>query len=240
MPRIRTGAFVLSTTLLTALVVAACSGSSDEDQPAAARQAIASSFQISSSEFSDIRPRKRIPNKNTCYGENASPPLTWSGAPQGTQSYALVSEDVDHATGIWVHWVLYDIPADLAELPEGVPTSTDVLPDGSIQGTNDDKNIGYNGPCPNRSVVTIFRTVQDSPHRSYFRLYALDTRLGLAPGATKDELLDAMDGHVLAQTETLGKYMPAPARRYTGRTIIATEVASTPEAGQEPASTPTP
>ena len=197
---------------LLAFAAAACSGAGDEPesgQSAAAQQAIAAGFEISSSEFSDVRPRKRIPPRSTCHGEDLSPPLTWSGAPAGTQSLALVGEDVDHDTGVWVHWVLYNIPAGVTELVEGIPTSTDTLPDGTIQGTNDFRNLGYNGPCPKLEQWHYSYLPDTSlPHKYYFRLYALDAKLGLAPGATKDELESAMEGHILSQTETLGKNSP--------------------------------
>ena len=198
-----------STIIIALPVVLAmgCSSADDGAKPAAALPA--SDFQVASPNFSDIRPRVRIPEKHSCHGDNLSPPLTWSRAPEGTKSFALISEDVDHETGTWVHWVLYDIPASATELPEGLATSTSVLPDGTTQGTNDFKNLGYEGPCqPIKSRHYSYRPLpfeENPPHRYYFRLYALDTTLGLAPGATKAELVSAMEGHVLAQTETLGK-----------------------------------
>ena len=107
-------------------------------------------------------------------------------------------------------WVLYNIPSDTTGLPEAISTSTEVLPDGTTQGTNDNKNIGYEGPCPPALVFSMRHTpsgaVGDPPHRFYFRLYALDTDLALASGATRNELLSAMDGHILAQANTMGKY----------------------------------
>ena len=155
------------------------------------------------------RPYERIPHENTCYGENVSPPLSWSRAPEPTVSFALIAEDVDHHTGNWVHWVLYDIPPDATELPTGISTSTAMLLDGTTQGTNDDKTIGYYGPCPTPNITSWANagpTGIDPPHRYYFTLYALDAELGLAQGATKAELLDAMKGHILGQADTMGKY----------------------------------
>ena len=117
---------------------------------------------------------------------------------------------MDHATGIWIHWVLYNIPPDVAWLAEGVSSSTDVLPDGTTQGTNDYKTIGYNGPCPPPPTITYragyWSKLPGDPHRYYFRLYALDAQIGLASGATKAELVSAIEGHVLAQADTRGKY----------------------------------
>ena len=197
--------------LLLAMVAWGCTGTDDRgSQPAAAQQAAEPSFQVSSPVFHEKGyPSARIPKKYSCYGESASPPLDWTEAPAGTRSLALVAEDVDHQTGVWVLWVLYDIPPDVVGLPEGISTSTEVLPDGTTQGTNDDKNIGYNGPCPPLNITAYrFRpagAVGDPPHRYYFRLYALDTTLGLGPGVTKAELVSAMEGHILAEAETMGK-----------------------------------
>jgi len=211
MPRIRT--VVTLSGLLTVVVAWGCSGAGDEStsgQPAA-QQLSVSSLEVSSPNFQElVRPRKRIPHENTCYGGNTSPPLTWSGVPEGARSLALISEDADHHTGIWVHWVLYNIPPDATGLPEGISTSTDTLPDGTLQGTNDERHNGYTGPCP-PPVVKRYDAYDYSTkpvqavHRYFFRVYALDAQLGLAPGATKAELLSAMEGHVLAQGETMGK-----------------------------------
>ena len=202
--------------MLLVLLAWGCSGADDAGQPAAAQQAVAellstSGFRIDSPIFQEkVRPYVRIPEENTCYGENVSPNLEWAEAPKGTQSLALVAEDTDHHTGTWVLWVLYNMPPDVTALPEAISTSTEVLPDGTTQGTNDDKSIGYSGPCPPALIFsTKFRPsgpVGDPPHRFYFRLYALDTDLGLASGATRDELLSTMDGHILAQANTMGKY----------------------------------
>ena len=206
MPYLRTIAALCG--LLVAVVMWGCSGADDEGQRAAAEQPSASSFQVASPNFTETRPRVRIPPKNTGYGDNLSPPLEWSGAPDGTNSFALIAEDVDHSTGVWVHWVLYNIPAGVSELSEGLSTSTPELPDGTTQGTNDDKQPGYSGACPPRRVIPYSSVpVQGEPaHRYYFRLYALDSDVDLAPGATKAELVSAMDGHILAQAETVGRY----------------------------------
>ena len=221
---LRMFSIVVVASVLLVFVISACSNPGQDSEFLATQQMVRSEFQISSSEFTENRPRKRIPEKHTCYGDDVSPPLVWSGATASTQSYALIAEDVDHETGIWVLWVLYNIPVETVNLSEGLPTSTDIFPNGITQGTNDNKNIGYNGPCPKRSVVTIFRTVQDSPHRSYFRLYALDSKLQLPSGVTKDKLLSAMEGHILDETDTYGKYMPAPEIRYS-RDFLRTAVA---------------
>jgi hypothetical protein len=140
-------------------------------------------------------PGGTIPRKFTCEGPDISPALKWSGAPGGTQSYALIADDPDAPVGTWVHWVLYDLPAGTVELAENVPKQ-EQLPSGALQGRNDFRKIGYGGPCPPPGPA----------HRYFFKLYALDTKLNLKPGATKAEVEKAMKGHVLAQAELMGKY----------------------------------
>lgn len=203
--------------LALVLVAWGCSGSDDSatDQPAASQLAspegLFSTFEVASPNFQErVRPRTRFPKENTCLGENQSPPLDWTAPPKSTQSFALVAEDINHSTGIWVHWVLYNIPPDATGLPSSIPTSTDVLPDGTVQGTNDFRAIGYYGPCPAPALLEYWKVGTEPPHQYVFKLYALDDKIGLAPGATKAELLNAMDGHVLSQTETMGKFSAPP------------------------------
>lgn len=135
-----------------------------------------------------------IPRKYTCDGADVSPPLAWTGVPEAAKSLALISDDPDAPMGTWVHWVLYDLPANIKELPEAVPPDKE-LRTGAKQGRNDFRRIGYGGPCP-----------PGGTHRYYFKLYALDTVLNLPSGATKAELLKAMEGRVLAQGQLMGKY----------------------------------
>ncbi len=135
-----------------------------------------------------------IPSKYTCDGADISPPLGWGPLPPGTASTALISDDPDAPMGAWVHWVIYNIPSQARRLPENVPPEG-VLPDGSTQGINDFRRIGYGGPCP-----------PGGTHRYFFKLYALDTKLDLRPGATKKKLLKAMKGHVIGQGELMGRY----------------------------------
>ena len=149
-------------------------------------------IQITSTAFADGQP---IPVKYTCSGSNVSPPLQWGSAPAGTKSFALIAEDPDAPVGTWVHWVLYDLPPGMMSLAENLPPSPE-LPDGSKQGVNDFRQPGYGGPCP----------PPGKPHRYFFKIYALDTTLHLKSGATKQELLKAMDGHVLAQGQLIGTY----------------------------------
>lgn len=135
-----------------------------------------------------------IPGDFTCDGSDVSPHLRWMGAPEGTRSFLLVADDPDAPVGTWVHWVYYDIPANVTELSEAFPP--DEQPElGGAQGITDFRRVGYGGPCP-----------PGGTHRYFFRLYALDTVLGLDPGATKRQTLRAADGHILAQAELMGTY----------------------------------
>jgi Raf kinase inhibitor-like YbhB/YbcL family protein len=139
-------------------------------------------------------PGADIPKQYTCEGSDVSPALTWS-APQGVQSFALITDDPDAPVGTFTHWLIYDIPAESRGLPEGVPKS-EQLPDGTRQGQNGFHKIGYNGPCPPPGKT----------HRYFFKLYALDTKLGLKPGASRQELESALKDHVLATAELMGTY----------------------------------
>ncbi len=137
---------------------------------------------------------ERIPVKYTCDGEDSSPPLSWEGQPEGVVSYVLIVEDPDAPMGTFTHWVIYNIPGELTSLPEGVPKKKET--EFGLQGVNDFRRIGYGGPCP----------PPGKPHRYFFKLYALDSTLDLPPGARKGEVLRAMEGHVLAQTQLMGIY----------------------------------
>jgi Raf kinase inhibitor-like YbhB/YbcL family protein len=139
-----------------------------------------------------------IPAVCTCEGADTSPRLEWSGAPDGTKSFALIVDDPDAPDPAapkmtWVHWVLYNLPADTTHLPEAVKPSA--LPGGTLVGTNDWKRSGYGGPCP-----PIGR------HRYFFKLYALDTTLPDLKSPTKSALEKAMQGHILAETQMIGTY----------------------------------
>jgi len=134
-----------------------------------------------------------IPKKYTCDGPDVSPPLAWSPVPAGTKSLALVCDDPDAPRGTWVHWVIYNLRAELNELQEGIPKQS-ALKNGAKQGTNDFGDIGYGGPCP------------PALHRYFFKIYALDVMLDLGAGATKAKLLKALEGHILAQGQLAGKY----------------------------------
>jgi len=150
------------------------------------------SFEIVSSAF---LAGDTIPQKFTCDSSDDSPRLTWTGPPAKTQSFALIMDDPDAPVGTWVHWVIYDLPANARELAEGVVKQEQLL-SGARQGRNDFGKIGYGGPCP----------PPGKPHRYFFKLYALDAKLGLKPGARKSDLERAMQGHILAQAELMGRY----------------------------------
>ena len=136
-----------------------------------------------------------IPRKFTCDGQDLSPGLSWNQPPKGTQSFALIMDDPDAPVGTWVHWVLYDLPATARELPEGTPKERE-LASGARQGNNGWNRTGYGGPCPPPGPA----------HRYFLKLYALDAKTNLKPGATKAELEKAMQGHILAQAELMGRY----------------------------------
>ena len=148
-------------------------------------------FELTSSAFAH---EGSIPSKYSCDGEDVSPPVAWSEPPEGTQSFALILDDPDAPAGIWVHWILYNIPAEARSLPEGVPATVE-LADGSMHGKNSWRRMEYGGPCP-----------PGGTHRYVFKLYALDTMLDLAAGASKERLTQAMEGHILDQAELLGTY----------------------------------
>jgi Raf kinase inhibitor-like YbhB/YbcL family protein len=144
------------------------------------------SIQVTSSAFKE---GESIPRRHSCDGENLSPALSWSGIPQGTASLALIADDPDAPAGTWVHWVIADLPPELSGLPEG---ATGV----GVDGVNGFRRTGYGGPCPPKG----------STHRYYFKVYALDQKLGLKMGMTKGDVEKAMQGHILAQGQLMGRY----------------------------------
>ncbi|MBI3324317.1 MAG: YbhB/YbcL family Raf kinase inhibitor-like protein [Candidatus Omnitrophica bacterium] len=149
-------------------------------------------FALSSPAFQAHTP---IPKPYTCDGTDISPALTWTDPPAGTKSFALIMDDPDAPVGTWVHWVVYNLPAAIRHLPEQVPALPS-LADQSRQGRNDFRRVGYGGPCPPPGPA----------HRYVFKLYALDTMLGLEAGQTKAELERTMEGHILDKAELVGTY----------------------------------
>ena len=148
-------------------------------------------MKLTSTAFKEGQP---IPRTYTCDGVNISPPLEWSGVPKTTKTVAIIADDPDAPAGTWVHWVVYNLPADNIGLVENLP-ATEKLAAGGFQGKNDFEKIGYGGPCP-----------PSGTHRYFFKIYALDSELPLKAGATKAELMKAMEGHVVLQGQLTGTY----------------------------------
>lgn len=175
-----------------ALIAIAIICLSGEGVLAASNKASGATMKITSSAFAE---GQTIPKQYTGDGRNISPPLTWSGAPEKTKSFALICDDPDAPVGTWIHWVVYDIPASVHGLNESVIPQA-VLKEGGKHGTSSFKSLGYGGPAPPPGKV----------HHYYFKLYALDSELGIKPGATKQQVLDGMKGHILAEAQIIGTY----------------------------------
>jgi Raf kinase inhibitor-like YbhB/YbcL family protein len=150
------------------------------------------SLTIKSTAFTD---GASIPKTYTCSGGNYSPALQWSNAPEGTKSFAIIVDDLDAPLNVFAHWVLYNLPATQTSLAEKTsPNGT--LPEGALQGVNGFGKIGYGGPCP----------PPGKSHRYFFKLYALDSMLKEKSGVTKEKLVQAMKGHILAQAQMIGLF----------------------------------
>jgi Raf kinase inhibitor-like YbhB/YbcL family protein len=174
--------------------ITACATTNTQISPSPEPQPIkevAMSFEISSPAFTN---GGKIPSKYSCDGRDISPALTWTEPPAGTQSFVLIMDDPDAPMGTWVHWILYNIPPSTRNLKEGTQTDHQ-LSDGSLQGKTSAGSIGYHGPCP-----------PSGTHRYFFKLYALDTVPSLSTKADKKELLAAMEGHILANSELMGTF----------------------------------
>lgn len=135
-----------------------------------------------------------IPEKYTCSGEGISPPIEWDAAGDSVASYVLICEDPDAPIRTFTHWVLYDLSPETHALPEHVPDK-DKLPNGGVHGINSMRKLGYMGPCP-----------PSGTHRYFFKVFALDKKLELGPGAEKEKVLKAMSGHILGEGQLMGKY----------------------------------
>lgn len=185
------GLFATSTLFIAGLLLACA----PQPQPAAqtTEKPIDDKFQIklASDAFAE---GQAIPRQYTCDGVNFSPPLEWSGVPKNAKTIAIIADDPDAPSGTWVHWVLYNLPADRIGLVENAPAA-EKMPGGGLQGKNDFDKLGYGGPCPPRGT-----------HRYFFKLYAVDSELAPNAGATKADLLKAMEGHILAQGQLIGIY----------------------------------
>ena len=148
-------------------------------------------LEIRSTAFGDAQ---MIPKIYTCQGKNISPPLSWGAVPEQTRSIALILEDPDAPMGTFVHWVLFNLPPETKGLPENVPVGK-TLANGAKHGAGTSKKIGYMGPCP-----------PSGTHRYFFRVYALDSKLDLKSGSSKERLLRAMQGHILSEGQLMGTY----------------------------------
>ena len=159
---------------------------------------IKTGLMIQSSAFKD---GERIPDRYTCNGKNASPPLSWEKGDIDVKSWTLIVDDPDAPSKVFTHWLLYNIPAETIILPEGLPTLGE-LQDGARQGKNDTMKTGYTGPCPPPGPV----------HHYNFTLYALDSVLDLPAGVNKKQLLEAMRTHVVSQSTLIGTYQSVRSR----------------------------
>jgi Raf kinase inhibitor-like YbhB/YbcL family protein len=150
-------------------------------------------LEISSPAF---REGEMIPKRFTCQGKDVSPPLKIAPSVKGSVSLVLIMDDPDAPRGTWVHWVLFNLPSDAREIPEAIPARP-ILPNGAMHGANSwgNRRIGYGGPCP-----------PSGTHRYYFKVYALDAKLNLRPGATIAQVEKAMKGHVMAEGQLMGRY----------------------------------
>jgi len=180
-------------TILSSLVLLGCGPGPQPlpPQPPAKPSPNNSEIKLTSTAFKEGQP---IPRPYTCDGVNISPPLEWNGVPKSAKAIVIIADDPDAPGGAWVHWLLYNIPADNIGFVENLP-ATETLKAGGFQGKNDFGKIGYGGPCPPRGT-----------HRYVFKIYALDSELSLKAGATKAELEKAMDDHVMAQGKLMGTY----------------------------------
>lgn len=178
--------------LLIAPFLAGCRGSN----PPAANSAVASATTSATITLSsDSLTNGTVPSEFTCDGADRSPPLKWTAPPAETKSFVLTVTDPDAPGGTFTHWILYDLPANTSALPAGVPAQ-DQLAEGSHQGRNDFAKTGYGGPCPPHG----------STHRYFFDLFALNATLVLPASATRAEIEDAMNTHVLARGKLMARY----------------------------------
>ena len=180
--------------LVPVLTLTACGGGSTTGEPVEIEAGMippeSTVFTITSSAFENGEP---IPDTHSYYGGNKSPQLSWSGAPEGTVSFVLIMEDPDTPAGVFTHWMVYNIPADVLELAEGQPIIA-TLDNGASQGRNGFGGLGYDGPAPPAGTT----------YRYSFRLYALDTTLDLAAGSMQFQLVNAMQNHILGEAELMG------------------------------------
>jgi Raf kinase inhibitor-like YbhB/YbcL family protein len=178
--------------LLVVLTLLASTAVSCTREAPAVQNEVETTLSLSSTAFKE---GDRIPIKYTCDEQDISPPLAWNEPPQKTQTYALIVDDPDAPSGIFTHWILFNLPANVCQISEGIPPQMQ-LQDGTIQGKNDFGRTGYSGPCPPSGPA----------HRYRFILYALDNKLDLNSSATKEQLLNAIRGHIIAESQLIGTY----------------------------------
>jgi hypothetical protein len=188
----RNSLLIMSAVLLSVLVPA-CANRQPITQPSPTNtpKEEKAEMKLTSTAFTEGQP---IPPTYTCDGVNVSPPLEWSGIPKTAKTVAIICDDPDAPGGTWVHWVVYNLPADNIGLVENLPATPD-LKAGGFQGQTDFGKIGYGGPCP-----------PSGTHRYFFKIYALDVELPLKAGATKAEVMTAMEGHIVLQGQLMGTY----------------------------------
>jgi hypothetical protein len=177
--------------LLLLLAVVVTFGFSERFLSSCKTDKMKTSLTITSSAFADSA---FIPEKYTCDRENVSPAIAWSKGPDNTKTYALICDDPDAPSKVWVHWVLFNIPVSVDSLSENQPADETILTS-AINGNNDFGTPGYSGPCPPGGI-----------HHYCFKVYALDCSLSLNAGATKAEVVSAMKDHILAEGMLTGKY----------------------------------
>ena len=184
--------------LLFALTMGSCSDQRRQSETPVVQAPVATGPQEQKMEIkltsSAFKEGEAIPRQYTCDGIDISPPLEWTGVPKSAKTIALIADDPDAPSGTFVHWVLYNLPAENIGLVENVP-ATENVKGGGIQGKNGFEKIGYGGPCP-----------PSGTHRYFFKIYALDNELPLKAGATKAEVEKAMQGHIVAQGQLMGTY----------------------------------
>jgi Raf kinase inhibitor-like YbhB/YbcL family protein len=186
----------VASALVLLAVAAGCKPAASTDHRDAATEdpamATATTIELTSKSFQE---GASIPKSHTGDGKDTSPALRWSDPPTGTRAFALICDDPDAPRRTWVHWVVYDLPADARALDEGMQRDAS-LASGAKQGKNDFGKTGYGGPAP----------PPGKPHRYLFKLYALDAPTGLPTGATKEQVLTAIKGHVLGEGQLMGRY----------------------------------
>jgi len=185
---------LLSCFIILPLFMTSCNTTETQDEVVspAIKGDVITAIALSSTAFKE---GDRIPVKYTCDGEDISPALLWNEPPQLTESFVLIVDDPDAPGGVFTHWILFNIPTNIRQFGEGVPTQ-EQLENGALQGRNDFGRIGYGGPCP----------PSGRSHRYQFTIYALDQRLNLKAGVSKKQVIDAMQGHILAKGQLTGAY----------------------------------